>query len=379
MLAGEVPEGLTRSGRGAARLVAALALAGAFGCAAPTAVQRPAPVALPQGLVGMRFRVRKPSTPLEQEVASALEVELARAGIVILTDDSLTSDADVRVQLNLTQIGPVIEGRAGVFVEHSGTLIDGMWTSVDVYRSDHFAELVARRLAEWFPTSARVAWLNAAPPGASASLPPVDNTPLDAEPSAAPAGPAAPPVLGRSGRFRLGLGLELQLGWARVFAPGGSPAGVHLALGVQADMGPRAAFRLPLAVVATGSGDRTLSEVSLVPAFIYRFRNRANQVVVPYGGLGMKLIFVDASRALLGRPDTGVKSPDSCGRYNTSTVRDCGFAISPEPTAGIEWHSTRWFALDVAAAYSFAHLTSSTGLVSWVQVLSIYVGPRLTL
>jgi hypothetical protein len=32
----------------------------------------------------------------------------------------------------------------------------------------------------------------------------------------------------------------------------------------------------------------------------------------------------------------------------------------------------------VAAAYSYAHLTSSAGLVSWIHVLSIYVGPRLS-
>ena len=371
-------EALTRDRRGAARLVAALALAAASGCAAATAVNPPAPVVMPQGLVGMRFRVRKASSPLEQEVASALEVELARAGIVILTDVSLASDADVKVRLDLSQVGPIIEGRAGVLVEHGGTLIDGMWTSVDVYRSDRFAELVARRLAEWFPRSPRVAWLNAAPPlAAQASLPPVENLPADEEPSALP--PRAAAALGRSGGFRLGLGLELQLGWARVFAPGGSPDGVHLALGVQADLGPRAAFRLPLSVVAAGSGNSELSEVSLVPAYVYRFRNRANQTVVPYVGVGMKLIFVDAGRPLLGRPDTGVKTPDSCGRHNSSTTRDCGFAISPEPTAGIEWHSNRWFALDVASSYSFAHLTSSSGVVSWVHVLSIYVGPRLTL
>jgi len=33
----------------------------------------------------------------------------------------------------------------------------------------------------------------------------------------------------------------------------------------------------------------------------------------------------------------------------------------------------------MAASYSFAHLTSSTGIVSWVHVLTIFVGPRLTL
>jgi hypothetical protein len=173
--------------------------------------------------------------------------------------------------------------------------------------------------------------------------------------------------------------LELQVGWAQAFAPGGSPAGVHLALGVQIDMGPRAAFRLPLSFVGADSGANQFAEIAFVPSYIYRFRSEIDQTIVPYLGLGVKLGFVDAGRTLLARPLTGARSPDSCStRTTTSTVRDCGFAVSPEPTAGLEWHANRLFALDVAASYSFAHLTSSTGLVSWVHILSIYVGPRLS-
>ena len=57
---------------------------------------------------------------------------------------------------------------------------------------------------------------------------------------------------------------------------------------------------------------------------------------------------------------------------------DCSFAISPEPVAGVEWHANRLFALDIAASYSFARLTSSGGAVSWVNLLSIFVAPRLS-
>jgi len=155
---------------------------------------------------------------------------------------------------------------------------------------------------------------------------------------------------------------------------------VHLGLGLQIDMGPRAAFRLPITFVGADSGDNQFVEIAFVPSYIYRFRHEADQTLVPYLGLGVKLGFVDAGRSLLGRPLTGMRSPDSCStRRTTSTDRDCAFTVSPEPTAGLEWHANRLFALDLAASYSFAHLTSSEGLVSWVHVLSIYVGPRLSL
>jgi hypothetical protein len=45
---------------------------------------------------------------------------------------------------------------------------------------------------------------------------------------------------------------------------------------------------------------------------------------------------------------------------------------------GVESSANRLFALDIAGAYSFAHLTSSAGLVSWIHVVSVYVGPRLS-
>ena len=143
-------------------------------------------------------------------------------------------------------------------------------------------------------------------------------------------------------------------------------------------MGARAAFRLPLSFVASGSGENELAELSIVPTYIHRFRTQTEQTFVPYVGLGLNLVFVDAGRAALGRPDTGTRTPDSCGRHNTSYTRDCAFAISPAPTAGVEWHANRLFALDVAASYSFAHLTSSAGLVSWIQVVTVSVGPRLS-
>jgi hypothetical protein len=376
-------------------MVAALALAA--GCAGLGSETKTTPVGLSPGLAGLRVRVRRESGPLDQEVGAALETELARSGVAIAIDDRAPSDADVKVSLDLRSVGPVVEGVATASLERAGALIDRVSTPLDVYRRDRFAPLVARQLAEALAKSPRVASLAGVPaqepaappppPVAVASPPPPDASPISPPPATAPppaavvtpmASPAGPPALGRSGLFGVGFGLELQLGWAEVFAPSGSRAGVHLGLGIQVDMGPRAAFRLPISFVASGSGEDELAELSIVPTYIYRFRSETEQTFVPYVGLGLNLVFVDSARGVLGRPDTGMRTPDSCGRHNTSYTRDCAFAISPAPTAGIEWQANRLFALDLGASYSFAHLTSSAGLVSWVHVLAIYVGPRLT-
>jgi hypothetical protein len=338
--------------------------------------------------------VRREPSPLDQEVGLALETELARAGAGVATDDRAPGDAELKLTLDLRSVGPVVEGIAVVSVEHDGILIDRVSTVLDVYRRDRFAGLVAQQLVDGLHRSARLAAFAGAPgptrPAATTASAPAPAPPSpparDVPPVAAPAAvvapapqPAGPAPLGRSGRFGWGFGLELQLGWSQVFAPGGSPAGVLLALAAQIDMGPRAAFRLPLSVVAAASGENQLAEAAFVPTYIYRFRDQADQTIVPYVGLGVRVEFVDAGRRLLGRPLTGMKSPDSCsGRRVTSVDRDCAFALSPEPIAGIEWHANRLFALDIAATYSFAHLTSSDGIVSWIHLLSIYVGPRLS-
>jgi len=376
--------------------VAALALAAASGCAGTGSETRSAPVVLSPGLAGLRVRVRRDPGPIDQEVGAALETELARAGVAVATDDRAPFDTEVKVSLDLRSVGPVVEGIATASLERGGSLIDRVSTTLDVYRRDHFAPLVARQLAEAIAKSPRVTALAGAPAQAPAPPPPppiaaappppaaFPTSPQPAQESSLPtvvapmAAPAGPKPLGRSGFFGWGFGIELQVGWGQVFAPAGPTAGVHLALGVQIDMGPRAAFRLPLSFVAAGSGENELSELSFVPTYVYRFRDQADQTFVPYIGLGLNMVFVDAGRTVLGRPDTGMKTPDSCGRYMTSATRDCGFAISPEPIAGIEWHANRLFAVDMAGSYSFARLKSSAGLVSWVQVLEIYAGPRLS-
>jgi hypothetical protein len=399
LLEREVPEGLVRPGRGAVVAIAVLALAATSGCAGPGGERKSEPVGVSQALGGVRLRVGRNPAPLEQEVGAALETALARAGVPVLTDDRAARDADVTVTLDLRSVGPVIEGVATASVERDGVLVDRVSTALDVYRRDRFAALVAGQLADLLARSPRVAALRTgAPPTMAATAPPAPTValapaaaPVAPMPAYVPLPPVAPPpapvatsgpeALGRSGRFGVGFSLELQTGVAQVFAPGGSPAGVWLALAAQVDMGPRAAFRLTLHVVAASSGDEGFAEIAFTPTYIYRFRHENDQAIVPYVGLGAKLAFVEGGRTLLGRPLTGMATADSCSRRHSlggSTTTDCSFAISPEPVAGVEWHANRLFALDIAASYSFARLTSSDGAVSWINLLSIFVAPRLS-
>jgi hypothetical protein len=139
---------------------------------------------------------------------------------------------------------------------------------------------------------------------------------------------------------------------------------------------------MPASFAVAGSGDDSFGHLALSPALLYRFLDDTDQRWVPYVGLGLRLGVMVAGRHLLGRPVTGVPTADTCSRRNrsaTSTpVEDCAFTISPEPMVGIEWHTSRLFSLDFAATYSFSHVTSSEGLVSWVHLLQLYVGPRFS-
>ena len=169
-----------------------------------------------------------------------------------------------------------------------------------------------------------------------------------------------------------------------MFATNSSLAGGTAALALQFDLGPRAAFRLPLSFVFAGSGNDQFGQLALAPAFIYRFRTQPDQELVPYLGLGLRLGAAVGGRHLLGRPVTGVTGPDSCPdskehpRAAGAPIPDCSFIVSPEPVVGFEWHTNRIFSLDLAASYSFMHFSSSEGLVRWVSLLQVYLGPRVS-
>jgi hypothetical protein len=409
-------------------------------CAGPEAESKPAvaqPVALAPELAGLVVRIHPEGSDLGHDVGLALGTELARAGVAVIADDRRPSNADLRLFLDLRTIGIAVEGVTSLSVESGGVLVDRFTTPLDVFRRDTFAAAVARQLTDAFAASPRVralastghgtaeAWVPPSIPDAGFAMaapvsdaaadatsppspvnvpPPVTTAPLAAPtpapplvaaaaptppPAATPPAPAAPPAqtpepLGKSGRFGLGLSLEADLGWAQVFATSSSLAGAMAALALQFDLGPRAAFRLPLSFAFAGSGNDEFGQLALAPTFIYRFRSHLDQELVPYLGLGLRVGSMLAGRHFLGRPVTGGAGPDSCPdskehpRSATAPIPDCSFFVSPEPVVGLEWHTSRILSLDIAASYSLAHFSSSEGLARWVSLLQVYLGPRVS-
>jgi len=408
-------------------------------CAGPTNETKPAAVrlvTLAPELAGMTIRIHPEGSEIGHEVALALGTELARAGLVVVLDDHRPSTADLRLFLDLRTLGVAVEGVTSLLVESNGVLVDRFTTSLDLFRRDTFAAAVARELFNAFAASPRMRALAAARHGGqSPGVSPVSADPspavvatqptdaaVDATATASPAGvaspaaplptaapPTSPPrpaavaappppstpstslpssqtadALGKSGRFGLGLSLEAELGWAQVFATSSSLAGATAALALQFDLGPRAAFRLPLSFVFAGSGDDEFGQLAFAPTFIYRFRSQREQELIPYFGVGLRVGSMLAGRRLLGRPVTAAAGPDSCPDSNEhprgagAPIPDCSFFVSPEPVVGLEWHTSRSFSLDIAASYSFAHFSSSESLARWVSLLQVYLGPRVS-
>ena len=362
---------------------------------------------LPPSMMGMRVRVRGGNTDLEKEAVAALETELVRAGVVVCTTEAQTRDVDFLLSFDLVNAALVLEGNATLSAEQNGYLVDRLATTRGVYRRDHLANEIAREVmgglgkswrVEQFARTRTIA-MPAAPIVATPS-PPTENTTPFSSPgvgASPPAGPApAPSVavvsaetstvqgLGKDGRFGLGIGVELNLGMAQSWGDGASSTGAMMAVAMQFDLGPQAAFQLPLAFVLTGAGNDDFGELALYPTFIYRLRSKVGQTIVPYGGLGLRLGSALGGRHLLGRPVTNVATPDSCSRHAkyTGTTRDpandCSLFASPDPVVGFEWHSGRWLSIDVAARYSFVRFTSAQYPVSWVHVLQLFAGPRIT-
>ncbi len=192
---------------------------------------------------------------------------------------------------------------------------------------------------------------------------------------------SAPPTGGvpRAGYFGAGINLEpLALGPVQAFSGGGAAIGVSFQTALQVDVGPRWAFRLPLELGGGGSGNSTFAELGLTPGLLHRWRDDADQEWVPYLGGGFKLGVAVANRELLGLPlitqaldihlhhhHSGSSSdPNNEGRLG-------GF---PEVWAGVEWHPSRWFALNLGGAYTYVRLAGTN-----VHLLHERVGLRFSL
>ena len=200
---------------------------------------------------------------------------------------------------------------------------------------------------------------------------------------------ASPAPLPKGGRFEKGLSLELpELGSLQALGPGGAAVGVAMGFAFQFDLGAHFAIRVPLQVdlAPFGALTRSFAALAVAPAFVYRLRADPLQHWVPYLGAGTKLGSFVAGRGLLGHPLLGTTS--SPLEASGSALFDDHHTSSGEPDpdlegklgagldvlAGVEWHPSLWFALNLAVSYDYLRIFGAD-----VHTLRETVGARLTL
>jgi hypothetical protein len=199
--------------------------------------------------------------------------------------------------------------------------------------------------------------------------------------------PASAEPLPRAGGLGRGISVDpLELGASQAFSRGGASYGVRAAIGVQIDLGPRWAVRMPVIIDATARGDDVgYSELSLVPGVIYRLRSDADQRWVPFAGGGIKLGAWGAHLGLLDKPlvvprvapalldwDWEDDDGDGHGDSDPNVVVETGAGV--ELWAGAEWRPARWFALAPELTYALVRVD---GVV--VHAVSESVTVRFTL
>lgn len=191
--------------------------------------------------------------------------------------------------------------------------------------------------------------------------------------------------LPEAGHFGGGFNLEpLSLGSAQAFSAGGSAAGLNLQGALQFDLGPRWALRMPVDLSAGGSSAMSYGELGITPGLLYRWRDSEDQTWVPYVGGGLRLGLVGAGRGLVGLPPVtaqrrpvaalGFDSDDWDSDSDSDLDLEMIGRVAPEVWVGIEWHASRWFALNLGGAYMYTRI-----LGTGVHVLHERVGIRISL
>jgi len=322
---------------------------------------------------------------MDKEVLAALEENLLRSGVGVVMDRRLPHDANVHLSLTMRSAGVVAEGAAALTLEREGILIDKITVARDVYRRDHAAGAVARKLAEGLLQSplilafARTPRPQVAEPAPQVAVaeraappqaPPAERPPSDTVPPPAtqtPAQPTAVPVaaapLGKSGAFGKGINIELvMLGPAQAISAGGAEAGIGAATALQFDLGTRWAFRIPLALDFTFRGSHVgFADLSITPGILHRWRHAADQRWIPYAGAGVKLGSFGAHREFLGQPlvmPAALLELDDhhfgSGSHDPNVER--ALRAAPELWGGIEYHTSSWFSLDLCATYAWIRI-----------------------
>lgn len=306
---------------------------------------------------------------LRAELRQAVEVSLARAGFVVVTDPTAPRDAEARVGAFGFSVSAIARGGGRLRIDRGGGLIAEVSTPPETYLRDHFAPLVAARLVEALPRSP--AWRAFA-----------DGVPQPALPGATPAAPPPEPPLGKSGAFGKGINVEAALAVVQVVAPGGVEGGVGLALIPQYDLGARWAVRVPIAVDVTfASSPGGYADLSLTPGLVRRWRRHQDQAWVPYLGGGVKLGSFGAGRSLLGLPEVTTSAlfighhhidVDGHGHADDPNF-EVGLRVAPELWAGLEVHPCSWFSFDLGATYAWIRLSGEN-----LHLLREMIGLRLS-
>ena len=238
----------------------------------------------------------------------------------------------------------------------------------------------------------------AAPAGAASPSPspPPDGTPLPAPPPPVWTPQPAPPTwtpppapyasspasadmtvtatLPRTGVFAGGVGLNLlQLGPLEVISSGDTSYGIALGLGVEIDLSPRLALRLPLEINFAGSTntdgsgveDSTVfAYVGLSPGLVYRFRSEPDQRWTPYVGGAIKLGGFMFGRRLLGLAPN--PPPATMQEFTRA-------GAAPDLAAGLLFTPFRWLCWRIAVDYSYIFVANTS-----LHALSETVGPQLS-
>jgi hypothetical protein len=176
----------------------------------------------------------------------------------------------------------------------------------------------------------------------------------------APYAPPAPPeatltaALPRTGVLGVGLGIDpLQLGPMQVISSGGTSWGVAVGAGVEIDLGPRLALRIPLEIAYAGSSNEDASGVEqstvflyagLSPGVVYRFRSERDQRWTPYVGGAVKLGAFMFGRQLLGV----APNPPPATMQEFTRV-----GVAPDLSAGVLFTPARWFSWRIGIDYTY--------------------------
>lgn len=148
-------------------------------------------------------------------------------------------------------------------------------------------------------------------------------------------------------------------------------AGILLGIGPEFDLGPRAAIRIPVQIAVAFDAGRSTEEteaksfveLGLGPRFVYRFRSRQNQSLVPYLGGGLDMGIFQFGRQLLGLEPSPAGTAQAFVRAG----------IAPAVFGGVLYSPTRIFSLRFAVDYTYFYVAHTS-----LHVLSETVAARFT-